>query len=112
MDLAPTVRPPASTSGLGDTGNEAIRRRLTSKETLTFHSEPEEATSGLQKLLPVGRLPFPVLTSVALCTGLLATTRRICTLRAADDRFAAQPEVEIWRKPPQRTRNTRLPIRL
>ena len=118
MDLAPTVRPPETTFGLGDTGNEAIRPRLTSKKTLNIpqwaggsYFRSPKTTSG-RKTTVSGLTSGRPLTSVALCTGLLATTRRIRTLRAADGRFAAQPEVEIFRKPPQGTRNTRLPIRL
>ena len=60
MDLTATVWPLDTTSGLGATGNGDIRHRLTSKSTVTFRSGPEEANSGLLKLLPVGRLPFPV----------------------------------------------------
>jgi len=53
-DLTTTVWPLGTTSGLGATGSGDIRPRLTSKSTLTFGSGPEEANSGLRKLLPVG----------------------------------------------------------
>jgi len=58
--LTATVWPLETTSGLGATENGDIRPCLTSKRTLTVCSGPDEATSGLRKLLPVGRLPFPV----------------------------------------------------
>ena len=52
-NLTATVWPLGTTSGLGATGSGDTRPRLTPKSTLTFGSGPEEANSGLRKLLPV-----------------------------------------------------------